>query len=77
MGLIRNLFARQPHDRERLPSDGVPLRRVLGVNALIAIGLGTMLGGIFSTVGAGSNAAGPGVIAAFGLSGLTCVFVAL
>ena len=77
MSLIRNLFARQPHDRERLPSDGVPLRRVLGVNALIAIGLGTMLGGIFSTVGAGSNAAGPAVIAAFGLSGLTCVFVAL
>jgi APA family basic amino acid/polyamine antiporter len=77
VSLIRNLFARQAHDRERLPSDGVPLRRVLGVNALIAIGLGTMLGGIFSTVGAGSNAAGPGVIAAFGLSGLTCVFVAL
>jgi APA family basic amino acid/polyamine antiporter len=77
LSLIRNLFARQPHDRERLPSDGVPLRRVLGVNALIAIGLGTMLGGIFSTVGAGSNAAGPAVIAAFGLSGLTCVFVAL
>ena len=77
MSLIRNLLARQPHDRERLPSDGVPLRRVLGVNALIAVGLGTMLGGIFSTVGAGSNAAGPAVIAAFGLSGLTCVFVAL
>ncbi len=77
MSLIRDLFARQPHDRARLPSDGVPLRRVLGVNALIAVGLGTMLGGIFSTVGAGSNAAGPAVIAAFGLSGLTCVFVAL
>jgi APA family basic amino acid/polyamine antiporter len=77
LSLVRNLFARQAHDRERLPSDGVPLRRVLGVNALIAVGLGTMLGGIFSTVGAGANAAGPGVIAAFGLSGLTCVFVAL
>ncbi len=60
-----------------LPSDGVPLRRVLGVRALIAVGLGTMLGGIFSTVGAGSNAAGPAVIVAFALSGLTCVFVAL
>ena len=75
--LIARLFARQPHDRERLPSEGVPLRRVLGVNALIAVGLGTMLGGIFSTVGAGANAAGPAVIAAFGLSGVTCVFVAL
>ena len=77
MSLLRNLFARQAHDRERLPSDGVPLRRVLGVRALIAVGLGTMLGGIFSTVGSGSNAAGPAVIAAFGLSGVTCVFVAL
>lgn len=77
MSLIRELFARQPHDRERLPSEGVPLRRVLGVRALIAVGLGTMLGGIFSTVGTGSNAAGPAVILAFGLSGITCVFVAL
>ncbi len=77
MSLIRELFARQPHDRERLPSEGVPLRRVLGVRALIAVGLGTMLGGIFSTVGTGSNAAGPAVILAFALSGITCVFVAL
>jgi APA family basic amino acid/polyamine antiporter len=36
-----------------------------------------MLGGIFATIGAGMNAAGPGVIAAFALSGLACVFVAL
>jgi APA family basic amino acid/polyamine antiporter len=74
---FRNLFLRQPHDRERLPSDGVPLRRALGLPALIAVGLGTMLGGIFTTVGAGAHAAGPGVIAAFGLSGVTCLFVAL
>jgi len=77
LSLIRNLFARQAHDRERLPSDGVPLRRVLGVKALIAVGLGTMLGGIFTTVGTGAHAAGPAVIAAFGLSGVTCFFVAL
>jgi APA family basic amino acid/polyamine antiporter len=76
LSLLRNLLARQPHDRQRVP-DGVPLRRVLGVRALIAVGLGTMLGGIFSTVGTGSNAAGPAVIAAFALSGITCVFVAL
>jgi APA family basic amino acid/polyamine antiporter len=76
LSLLRNLLARQPHDRVRAP-DGVPLRRVLGVRALIAVGLGTMLGGIFSTVGTGSNAAGPAVIAAFALSGITCVFVAL
>ncbi|MDB5026949.1 MAG: Amino acid permease-associated region, partial [Candidatus Eremiobacteraeota bacterium] len=74
---VRNLFARQPHDRERLPTDGVPLRRVLGVGGLVAVGLGTMLGGIFTTVGSGSNAAGPAVVASFGLAGLTCLFVAL
>ncbi|HTD36878.1 MAG TPA: amino acid permease [Candidatus Limnocylindrales bacterium] len=77
MGLIANLFARQAHDRERLPNEGVPLRRVLGVGGLVAVGLGTMLGGIFTTVGSGANAAGPGVIASFGLAGLTCFFVAL
>jgi len=76
LSLLANLLARQPHDRERLPG-GVPLRRVLGVRALVAVGLGTMLGGIFSTVGTGSNAAGPAVIIAFGLSGVTCMFVAL
>ena len=77
MSLIGNLFARQAHDRERLPGEGVPLRRVLGVGGLVAVGLGTMLGGIFTTVGSGANAAGPGVVASFGLSGLTCLFVAL
>ncbi len=77
MSLVRNLFARQAHDRERLPSDGVPLRRVLGVWGLVAVGLGTMLGGIFTTVGTGAHAAGPAVVAAFGLSGITCLFVAL
>jgi APA family basic amino acid/polyamine antiporter len=58
-------------------AEGVPLRRVLGVAGLIGVGLGTMLGGIFATIGAGMNVAGPGVIAAFALSGLACVFVAL
>jgi len=74
---VARLFARQPYDRARSGGDGVALRRVLGVGSLTAIGLGTMLGGIFSTVGSGANASGPAVIVAFGLSGLTCVFVAL
>jgi APA family basic amino acid/polyamine antiporter len=55
----------------------VALRRVLGVPGLIGVGLGTMLGGIFTTIGSGMNAAGPGVIMAFALSGLACIFVAL
>ena len=74
--LLRRLGATQPHDRER-EAVGVPLRRVLGVWGLIAVGLGTMLGGVFTTIGVGMNAAGPGVILSFALSGLACVFVAL
>jgi APA family basic amino acid/polyamine antiporter len=53
------------------------LRRVLGWPALVCIGLGTMLGGIFPTVGPGALHAGPGVVVSFLLSGLVCVAVAL
>ena len=45
--------------------------------ALVGIGLGTMLGGIFPTAGVGAQAAGSGVITGFLLSGVACVFVAL
>jgi APA family basic amino acid/polyamine antiporter len=72
----KRLVATQPHDRERV-GGGVTLRRVLGVPGLIGVGLGTMLGGIFATIGVGMNAAGPGVILSFALSGLACIFVAL
>jgi APA family basic amino acid/polyamine antiporter len=73
----RRLTAVQPHDRIRR-IDGVPLRRVLGIGGLIGVGLGTMLGGIFTTIGAGTAAAGPGgVMVSFALSGLACFFVAL
>ena len=50
---------------------------MLGWPALTAIGLGTMLGGIFATIGAGAHAAGPAVILAYVLSGLVSVCVAL
>ena len=53
------------------------LRRALGWPALTAIGLGTMLGGIFPTIGAGAHAAGPAVVLAYGLSGLVSLCVAL
>jgi APA family basic amino acid/polyamine antiporter len=71
------LFARQPLAWTPPESDGPPLRRVLGWPALTGIGLGTMLGGIFPTIGAGAHAAGPGVILAYGLSGLVSLCVAL
>jgi APA family basic amino acid/polyamine antiporter len=80
VSLWRRLTATQPYDRET-PADaggGVPLRRALGVAGLIGVGLGTMLGGIFSTIGAGAQAAGAGgVLVSFALDGVVCVFVAL
>ena len=77
MGLRARLFATMPLERARAETQGVTLRRVLGKPGLIGIGLGTMLGGIFTTIGAGMNAAGPAVILSFVLSGLACFFVAL
>ncbi len=74
--IIRQLLARQPYDRLAV-SKGPALRRALGLPGLIAVGLGTMLGGIFTTIGAGTLAAGPGVVVSFLLSGLACVFVSL
>jgi APA family basic amino acid/polyamine antiporter len=75
--LLRQLFARQPLGWTASEKEGPTLRRVLGWPALTAIGLGTMLGGIFPTIGAGAHAAGPGVILAYVLSGLVSVCVAL
>ena len=74
--LLQRLFAKQPYDRVHV-GDGPKLRRVLGAPALIAVGLGTMLGGIFTTIGVGTQQAGPGVVLSFALSGLACVFVSL
>ncbi len=74
--LLERLVARQPHGSART-AGGHALKRVLGVWGLIGVGLGTMLGGIFATVGVGTLEAGPAVIASFLLSGLACVFVSL
>jgi APA family basic amino acid/polyamine antiporter len=76
-GGFARLFARQPLQSISGRSDGPALRRALGWPALAAIGLGTMLGGIFPTLGAGAHAAGPAVIAAYVASGLVCACVAL
>jgi APA family basic amino acid/polyamine antiporter len=76
VGLASRLLARQPVESDRT-SGGPALRRVLGIPGLMCIGLGTMLGGIFATIGVGTLEAGPGVIVSFLLSGLACVFVSL
>ena len=74
---MRRLLATQPVERLR-PEHAAPLRRCLSVTGLIGVGLGTMLGGIFTTIGAGAQAAGAGgVLASFALTGIACVFVAL
>src|SRR5579862_14821 len=75
--ILTRLAACQPLDRIRPDHEGPKLRRVLGVWGLIGIGLGTMLGGIFPTVGVGIQLAGSGAITAFLVSGIVCVFVAL
>lgn len=75
--LLARLFARQPLQWTAPDQEGPALRRALGWPALTAIGLGTMLGGIFPTIGAGAHAAGPGVILAFVLSGVVSLCVAL
>jgi APA family basic amino acid/polyamine antiporter len=75
--LLRQLFARQPLDWKQGDAQNPPLRRVLGWPALTCIGLGTMLGGIFPTIGAGAHAAGPAVILAYVLSGIVSLCVAL
>ncbi len=74
---LRQLVARQPLGWTLPASGGPTLRRVLGWPALTGIGLGTMLGGIFPTIGAGAHAAGPAVILAYVLSGLVSLCVAL
>src|SRR6202049_3061625 len=74
---LKQLFAVQPLDRVRPDEEGPKLRRVLGWPGLIAIGLGTMLGGVFTTIGVGAQVAGPGVILGFLASGVVCIFLAL
>ncbi len=75
--IFRQLVARQPLAWTTPPGSGPTLRRVLGWPSLTAIGLGTMLGGIFPTIGAGAHAAGPAVILAYVLSGAVSLCVAL
>ena len=75
--ILRRLVARQPLAWTLPEEEGPTLRRALGWPALTAIGLGTMLGGIFPTIGAGAHAAGPAVILAYALSGVVSLCVAL
>jgi len=75
--LVRRLFATTSIDAMRRAPRS-ELRRVLGARDLIAVGLGTMIGGgIFTTIGPGVKLAGPAIIIAFVLAGLASFFAAL
>ena len=67
-------LAQEEHD-----APGLTLRRALGPWALIAIGLGNMVGaGIFATIGDGAhNKAGPAVIISFLIAAVISAFAAL
>ncbi|HEY6358148.1 MAG TPA: amino acid permease, partial [Vicinamibacterales bacterium] len=65
-------------NKETEEVEGPRLRRALGPWALIAFGLGSMVGGgIFATIGLGVHTyAGPSVVLSFILAGLACLFAA-
>jgi APA family basic amino acid/polyamine antiporter len=78
MAFIQELFATTNVDKLRELGARKILRRALTAKDLVAIGLGTMIGGgIFTTIGTGVKGAGPAVIVSFLLAGLTSFFAAL
>jgi len=77
--LVRRLFAKTSIDamREERNKPG-KLRRALRARDLVAVGLGTMIGGgIFTTIGPGVKLAGPAIVIAFLLAGSASFFAAL
>ncbi len=75
---LGRLFRKTSVDAMRARSEGSSLKRALSGRDLIAIGLGTMIGGgIFTTIGPGVHKAGPAVIVAFMLAGLASLLAAL
>ena len=78
MSFVSELFATTNVDKLRELGKRKILRRALTAKDLVAIGLGTMIGGgIFTTIGTGVKGAGPAVIISYLLAGLTSFFAAL
>lgn len=78
MSVASRLFGTTNVDKLRALSQQKILRRALTAKDLVAIGLGTMIGGgIFTTVGTGVKGAGPAVILSYLIAGLTSFFAAL
>jgi APA family basic amino acid/polyamine antiporter len=75
---VGKLFATSSIDAMRSEKRPSQLRRALRARDLIAVGLGTMIGGgIFTTIGPGVKLAGPAIVLAFVLAGLASFFAAL
>ena len=78
MSFASELFATTNVDKLRALAQQKILKRALTAKDLVAIGLGTMIGGgIFTTIGTGVVGAGPAVIVSYLLAGLTSFFAAL
>jgi len=78
MSFVSELFATSSVEKLREFSKNKTLRRALTAKDLVAIGLGTMIGGgIFTTIGTGVKGAGPAVIVSYLFAGLTSFFAAL
>ena len=78
MSFTARLFETTNVDKLRALAKQKILRRALSARDLVAIGLGTMIGGgIFTTIGTGVKGAGPAVIVSYLLAGLTSFFAAL
>ena len=76
--LARASIERLAADETLTQSGERRLRRKLRAWDLIAVGLGTMIGGgIFTTIGPGVKLAGPAIVVAFLLAGLASFFAAL
>ncbi|HEY1975447.1 MAG TPA: amino acid permease [Candidatus Baltobacteraceae bacterium] len=78
MSFVSQLFATTNVDKLRELGTRKILKRALTAKDLVAIGLGTMIGGgIFTTIGTGVKGAGPAVMVSYLLAGLTSFFAAL
>lgn len=78
MSFASRLFATTNAEKLRELGSRKILRRALTAKDLVAIGLGTMIGGgIFTTIGTGVKGAGPAVIVSYLLAGATSFFAAL
>jgi basic amino acid/polyamine antiporter, APA family len=78
MSFVSQLFATTDVEKLRALSRQRILKRALTAKDLVAIGLGTMIGGgIFTTIGTGVVGAGPAVIVSYLLAGATSFFAAL